>query len=63
MPGLLGKKFPGPIAEPMWPFFTAGAIIMYGINSIATGMINTDEFKNDPRNPAAKTPKPTDKRS
>ncbi|TGO49097.1 hypothetical protein BCON_0221g00090 [Botryotinia convoluta] len=38
-----------------------GAVIMYGINSAATAMANSEEFKNDPRNPNAKTPKPADK--
>ncbi|KAF7896895.1 uncharacterized protein EAE97_007165 [Botrytis byssoidea] len=57
----LGKKFPVPVAKPMAPFFVAGAVIMYGINSAATAMANSEEFKNDPRNPNAKTPKPADK--
>jgi len=34
---------------------------LYGVNSFATLMMNSDEFKNDPRNPNAKTPKPADK--
>ncbi|CAD6449077.1 f69e0861-e52e-4673-ab42-8afd91860f46 [Sclerotinia trifoliorum] len=57
----LGKKFPAPIAKPMAPFFVAGVVIMYGINSAANAMANSEEFKNDPRNPNAKTPKPADK--
>ncbi|KAF2724715.1 hypothetical protein K431DRAFT_309842 [Polychaeton citri CBS 116435] len=52
MSSILGKKFPTPIAKPMWPFYTAGIIIAYGINSLATTLANTDEYKNDPRNPA-----------
>ncbi|CZT15112.1 probable mitochondrial F1F0 ATP synthase subunit Atp18 [Ramularia collo-cygni] len=51
MSGLLGKKFPAPIAKPMWPFYTAGIIIAYGISSFAGVLANTDEYKNDPRNP------------
>ncbi|KAG0650164.1 ATP synthase subunit [Hyphodiscus hymeniophilus] len=61
MPGLLGKKFPAPVAGPMWPFFAAGLVIMYGINSAQTAMMNSAEFKNDPRNPSAASPKPADK--
>ncbi|KAF2170422.1 hypothetical protein M409DRAFT_19243 [Zasmidium cellare ATCC 36951] len=53
---LLGKKFPAPIARTMWPFYTAGVIIAYGISSFATVLANTDEYKNDPRNPNAKKP-------
>ncbi|KAF2485980.1 ATPase, F0 complex, subunit J [Neohortaea acidophila] len=55
MPGLLGKKFPAPIARPLWPFYTAGLVIAYGINSAANVMMQSDEYKNDPRNPYAKT--------
>ncbi|KAK6008576.1 putative mitochondrial F1F0 ATP synthase subunit Atp18 [Aureobasidium melanogenum CBS 110374] len=51
MAGLLGKKFPTPVARPMAPFYVAGAIIFYGINSLATTLANTDEYRNDPRNP------------
>lgn len=47
---LLGKKWPTPVARPMAPFYAAGLVILYGINSFATTMRNTDEFKNDPRN-------------
>lgn len=55
----------------------AGLVILYGVNSAQTAMMNsmisthipednrTDlelgaEFKNDPRNPGAKTPKPVE---
>ncbi|KAI4726826.1 hypothetical protein E4T49_05457 [Aureobasidium sp. EXF-10728] len=65
MAGLLGKKFPTPVARPMAPFYIAGAIIFYGINSLATTLANSqfypspsdpcivrpDEYRNDPRNP------------
>ncbi|KAE9967512.1 hypothetical protein EG328_008163 [Venturia inaequalis] len=50
-----GRKWPVPVAQPMWPFYTAGVVILYGINSFSGLLANTDEFKNDPRNPAAKT--------
>ncbi|KAI5208560.1 hypothetical protein E4T39_01344 [Aureobasidium subglaciale] len=46
------------IARPMAPFYIAGAIIFYGINSLATTLANTDEYRNDPRNPN-KNLKPT----
>ncbi|KAJ5212137.1 uncharacterized protein N7498_003783 [Penicillium cinerascens] len=51
---LLGKKFPGLLASPMTPFFAAGAIVLYGVNSLQNALSNTAEFKNDPRNPNAK---------
>ncbi|KAF1819058.1 ATPase, F0 complex, subunit J [Dissoconium aciculare CBS 342.82] len=49
--GLLGKKFPAPVLKTMWPFYTAGVIVAYGINSLANTLSNTDEYRNDPRNP------------
>ncbi|KAB8253221.1 putative mitochondrial F1F0 ATP synthase subunit Atp18 [Aspergillus flavus] len=54
---LLGKKFPTPIAKPLGPFFAAGAVILYGINSLGNALANTGEFKNDPRNPNLKNSK------
>ncbi|TVY22271.1 ATP synthase subunit J, mitochondrial [Lachnellula hyalina] len=72
---LLGKKFNAPFAKPLAPFFFAGThmtntqtdartglIMMYGINSFGNTLMNTDEFKNDPRNPnAGKAQKPAEK--
>ncbi|CAI7598211.1 hypothetical protein N7533_006832 [Penicillium manginii] len=52
---LLGKKFPGLLGKPMTPFFAAGAIVLYGVNSLQNVLSNTAEFKNDPRNPNAKS--------
>ncbi|KAI6247300.1 ATP synthase subunit J, mitochondrial [Erysiphe necator] len=49
-----GKKFPAPVARPMTPFYVAGAFVLYGINSLASAMMNSEEFRNDPRNPNAK---------
>ncbi|KAJ5294113.1 hypothetical protein PENANT_c009G03120 [Penicillium antarcticum] len=51
---LLGKKFPGAMAKPLTPFFAAGLIVLYGVNSLQNALSNTAEFKNDPRNPNAK---------
>lgn len=55
---MLGKKFPAPVLRPMWPFYAAGLIIAYGVNSFANVLMATDEYKNDPRNPNFKN-KPT----
>ncbi|OQD77823.1 hypothetical protein PENDEC_c002G04280 [Penicillium decumbens] len=51
---LLGKKFPGLLGYPMTPFFAAGAIVLYGVNSLQNALSNTAQYKNDPRNPNAK---------
>ncbi|KIV89349.1 hypothetical protein B0A52_06212 [Exophiala mesophila] len=50
----LPKKFPGKVAEPMIPFYAAGLIVLWAVNSGANAMMASDEFKNDPRNPNAK---------
>ncbi|KAF2861435.1 putative mitochondrial F1F0 ATP synthase subunit Atp18 [Piedraia hortae CBS 480.64] len=52
---MLGKKFPTPVIKPYWPFMAAGALVLYGVNSVANAMMNSEEFKNDPRNPHRKT--------
>ncbi|KAK0749020.1 putative mitochondrial F1F0 ATP synthase subunit Atp18 [Schizothecium vesticola] len=49
------KKFPTPVLRPLAPFIAAGAVIAYGINSLQTSMMAGDEWKNDPRNPNAKS--------
>ncbi|KAK5938619.1 atp18 subunit J of the mitochondrial F1F0 ATP synthase [Knufia obscura] len=54
MPGFLPKKFPGKMSEPMLPFFAAGLIVLYGVNAGAAAYMQSDEFKDDPRNPYAK---------
>ncbi|KAK1707613.1 ATP synthase subunit J [Colletotrichum lupini] len=48
------KKYPTPVLKPMTPFFAAGLVIAYGINSAQNAMMKSDEWKNDARNPLAK---------
>ncbi|KAI0204176.1 ATP synthase j chain-domain-containing protein [Astrocystis sublimbata] len=49
------KKFPAPIMKPLAPFFAAGLVIAFGVNSAQNAMMASDEWKNDPRNPNAKS--------
>jgi len=49
------KKFNAPFLKPHLPFFVAGLIIAYGANSAQNAMMASDEWKNDPRNPNAKS--------
>ncbi|KAH7126676.1 ATPase, F0 complex, subunit J [Dendryphion nanum] len=51
---LLGKKYPVPVARTMAPFYLSGLVILYGVNAFANTLAATDEYKNDPRNPALK---------
>ncbi|KAL2269317.1 hypothetical protein VTJ83DRAFT_1501 [Remersonia thermophila] len=48
------KKFPTPVLRPMAPFLAAALVIGYGVNSAQNAMMNSAEFKNDPRNPNAR---------
>ncbi|EAS36488.3 F-type H+-transporting ATPase subunit J [Coccidioides immitis RS] len=45
------KKYPVPIARPLAPFIAASFVILYGVNSLQNAMVNSEEFRNDPRNP------------
>ncbi|TPX11050.1 uncharacterized protein E0L32_007911 [Thyridium curvatum] len=48
------KKFPAPVVRPMAPFFIAGLVMAWGINAAQNSMMQSDEWKNDPRNVYAK---------
>ncbi|KAF2109680.1 ATPase, F0 complex, subunit J [Lophiotrema nucula] len=54
MPNLLGRKWPAPIGRVMAPFYVSGLVVLYGVNAFSNTLAATDEFKNDPRNPAIK---------
>ncbi|KAK6859342.1 ATPase- F0 complex- subunit J [Apiospora arundinis] len=43
------------LLSPLAPFFAAGAVILYGVNSAQNAMMRSDEWKNDARNPNAKS--------
>ncbi|KAI1810814.1 putative mitochondrial F1F0 ATP synthase subunit Atp18 [Poronia punctata] len=45
------KKFPTPIMKPLAPFFAAGLVVLYGVNSAQNALMDADEWKNDPRHP------------
>jgi len=50
--GLFGMRaYPTPILRPLWPFFTAGVMVFFGVNSLQNSMLASAEFKNDPKNP------------
>ncbi|KAK9456846.1 ATP synthase j chain-domain-containing protein [Dipodascopsis uninucleata] len=47
-------RYPTPIMKPLWPFFVGAGITYYGIGLAADALMETEEFKNDPRNPKLK---------
>ncbi|PUU75663.1 ATP synthase j chain-domain-containing protein [Tuber borchii] len=55
---IFGRKWPAPVAEPMTPFYVAGGVIFYGVYSLSNFLANTEEYRNDPRNPNARANPP-----
>ncbi|KAL4211369.1 ATPase, F0 complex, subunit J [Rhizopus microsporus] len=46
------RKFDVPAFRPVVPFIAGGAIVLYLVNKAQTAMINSEQYRNDPRNPA-----------
>ncbi|KAF8476991.1 ATP synthase j chain-domain-containing protein [Kalaharituber pfeilii] len=49
-----GRAWPTAVWKPMWPFFLAGGIILYGVQKGSAALQDTEEWRNDPRHPAVK---------
>ena len=45
------RKYPTPVNKPMMPFYIGGVVMFFAINSLATTLMDSAEFKHDPRNP------------
>lgn len=45
------RRYPTPIWKPMAPFIAAGGIVFAGIVALQNSALQSEEFKNDPRNP------------
>lgn len=45
------RKYPTPVQKPMMPFVIGGVVMFFAINSLAGSLMETDEWKHDPRNP------------
>ncbi|KAI9303966.1 ATPase, F0 complex, subunit J [Cunninghamella echinulata] len=46
------RKFNTPVLRPAAPFIIGGVTVFYLVAKAQTAMINSDDYKNDPRNPA-----------
>ncbi|KAI8979375.1 ATPase, F0 complex, subunit J [Mycotypha africana] len=46
------RKFNTPVLRPMAPFIAGGVVVFYLVAKAQSAMINSDEYRNDPRNPA-----------
>ncbi|KAG2019696.1 hypothetical protein CC2G_005111 [Coprinopsis cinerea AmutBmut pab1-1] len=47
------RKWPTPIAKPLWPFMVAGSITMYLVYGAQQSGVRSAEWRQDPRNPYA----------
>ncbi|PWN27882.1 ATP synthase subunit J, mitochondrial [Jaminaea rosea] len=47
------RAYPVPVWKPLYPFILGGAIVFYGTVKLQNAMLESDEFKKDPRNPYA----------
>ncbi|KAL0075537.1 ATP synthase subunit J ATP18 [Phycomyces blakesleeanus] len=46
------RKWSTPVLRPAGPFIVGGVAVFYLVAKMQDAMINSDEYKNDPRNPA-----------
>ncbi|KAI9029902.1 ATPase, F0 complex, subunit J [Phycomyces nitens] len=46
------RKWSTPVLRPAGPFIIGGAAVFYLVAKMQDAMVNLDEYKNDPRNPA-----------
>ncbi|KAI8982944.1 ATPase, F0 complex, subunit J [Trametes punicea] len=47
------RKWPTPVAKPMWPFITASALTVYLVAKAQDMGVKSETYRNDPRNPYA----------
>jgi F-type H+-transporting ATPase subunit j len=48
------RKYPTPVNGPMMPFYIGGVVMFFAINSLASTMMESPAYANDPKNPKAK---------
>ncbi|KAM5536514.1 hypothetical protein V8D89_009791 [Ganoderma adspersum] len=47
------RKWPTPVAKPMWPFVTASVLTWFLVGKMQDLGVKSEGFRNDPRNPYA----------
>ncbi|KAI9065074.1 hypothetical protein FKP32DRAFT_1590969 [Trametes sanguinea] len=47
------RKWPTPVAKPMWPFVAASALTFYLVAKAQDMAVKSETYRNDPRNPYA----------
>ncbi|KAI9277294.1 ATPase, F0 complex, subunit J [Phascolomyces articulosus] len=46
------RKFNAPVLKPAGPFIAGGLTVFYLVAKLQGAMIDSEEYRNDPRNPA-----------
>ncbi|ORZ03618.1 ATPase, F0 complex, subunit J [Syncephalastrum racemosum] len=46
------RKFNAPVLRPAAPFIVGGVTVFFLVAKAQSAMIDSEEFRNDPRNPA-----------
>ncbi|KAH9920351.1 ATP synthase j chain-domain-containing protein, partial [Fomitopsis serialis] len=47
------RKWPTPVAKPMWPFVAASAVTFFLVSKAQDMGVKSETWRNDPRNPYA----------
>ncbi|GBE90216.1 ATP synthase subunit J, mitochondrial [Sparassis crispa] len=47
------RKWPTPVARPLWPFIAAGSITFYLVSLAQDAGVKSETYAKDPRNPYA----------
>ncbi|KAI0784338.1 ATP synthase j chain-domain-containing protein [Abortiporus biennis] len=47
------RKWPTPVAKPIWPFIAASGLTFFLVGKMQDAGVKSEEFRNDPRNPYA----------
>ncbi|KAI9635037.1 ATPase, F0 complex, subunit J [Dioszegia hungarica] len=51
------RAWPTPIVKPLWPFMIGSALTFAGVWKLQNVALQSEEARNDPKNPFAKTAK------
>ncbi|KAF9652728.1 hypothetical protein BDM02DRAFT_3088764 [Thelephora ganbajun] len=47
------RKWPTPVAKPLWPFVAASTVTFYLVSKMQDLGVRSEEYAQDPRNPYA----------
>ncbi|KIO28869.1 hypothetical protein M407DRAFT_71227, partial [Tulasnella calospora MUT 4182] len=47
------RKWPTPVAKPLWPFGVAAALTFYLVSGLQDAAVQSEQYRHDPKNPHA----------